>query len=227
MDKEDAGFQTLERLHERRKQVVRLHRKGIGVMRVVALSGLSYPTVRGVIGRYGRNGAESIKPTPRGRQGSDGRHLTAEQERRVRQIICDKQPEQLKMEFALWNRAAVMQLIERECGMKLAVRGVGNYLKCWGITPQKPIKKADEQRPEAVKSWLDNENPAIGQRAKAGGAEIRWGDETAVVNTGVRGRSYAPAGKTPVAFAVGRHAPETVDDRHCHQPGQDTLDDHR
>jgi hypothetical protein len=38
---------------------------------------------------------------------------------------------------------------------------------------------------------------------------------------------YAPAGKTPVAFAVGWHAPETVDDRHCHQPGQDTLDDHR
>ena len=28
MEKEDARFQTLEQLHERRKQVVRLHRKG-------------------------------------------------------------------------------------------------------------------------------------------------------------------------------------------------------
>ena len=35
MDKEDARFQTLERLHERRKQVVRLHRKKMGVMRIV------------------------------------------------------------------------------------------------------------------------------------------------------------------------------------------------
>jgi hypothetical protein len=35
------------------------------------------------------------------------------------------------------------------------------------------------------------------------GAEIHWGDETAVVNTDVRGRCYAPAGKTPVTFAVG------------------------
>ena len=75
MDKEDARFQTLERLHERRKQVVRLHRKRIGVMRIVELSGLSYPTVRGVIDRYEQNGAETIKPTPRGRQGGDGRHL--------------------------------------------------------------------------------------------------------------------------------------------------------
>jgi len=119
MDKEDARFQTLEQLHERRKQVVRLHRKGIGVMQIVELSGLSYPTVRGVIDRYGQDGAETIKPTPRGRQDGDGRSLTVEQEFRVRQIICDKRPEQLKMEFALWNRAAVMQLIERECGIKL------------------------------------------------------------------------------------------------------------
>ena len=35
------------------------------------------------------------------------------------------------------------------------------------------------------------------------GAEIHWGDETALTNTDVRGRSYAPAGKTPVALAVG------------------------
>jgi hypothetical protein len=31
------------------------------------------------------------------------------------------------MDFALWSRAAVMQLIECECGIRLSVRGVGNY----------------------------------------------------------------------------------------------------
>jgi len=96
-----------------------------------------------------------------------------------------------------------MQLVECECGIRLSVRGIGNYLKRWGFTPQKPIKKAYGQRPEAVKNWLYNKYPAIEQRAKAEGAEIHWGDETAVVNTDVRGRSYAPVGKTPVAFAVG------------------------
>lgn len=41
MDKEDARYQSLEQLHERRKQVVRLHRKGCGVMEIASLSGLS------------------------------------------------------------------------------------------------------------------------------------------------------------------------------------------
>lgn len=203
MDKEDARYQSLEQLHERRKQVVRLHRKGCGVMQIVALSGLSYPTVRGVIDRYEKGGAASIKPSARGNRPGEGRSLSVEQEQAIQRIICDKRPEQLKMDFALWNRAAVMELIDRECDIRLSVRGVGNYLKRWGFTPQKPIKKAYEQRPEAVQAWLDDQYPEIEARAKAEGAEIHWGDETALVNTDVRGRSYAPAGKTPVAFAVG------------------------
>ena len=96
-----------------------------------------------------------------------------------------------------------MQFIEQEYGVKLSIRAVGDYLKRWGFTPQKPIKRAYEQRPEAVQQWLQHEYPALEQRARAEGAEIHWGDETALVNTDVRGRSYAPRGKTPVALAVG------------------------
>ena len=49
MEKDDARYSTLEQLHERRKQVVRLHRKGYGVMQIVELCGLSYPTVRAAL----------------------------------------------------------------------------------------------------------------------------------------------------------------------------------
>jgi transposase len=114
MDKEDARYQSLERLHERRKQVVRLHQKGCKVMRIVEFTGLSYPTVRGAIDRYEAGGMASIKPASRGHQAGEGRSLSAVQEQAIQRIICEKRPEQLKMEFALWNRAAVMQLIERE-----------------------------------------------------------------------------------------------------------------
>lgn len=69
------------------------------------------------------------------------------------------------MDFFLWSRAAVMQLIEQECGLKLGVRTVGKYLARWGFTPQKPIKKAYEQRPQAVKAWLDEHYPAIEAKA--------------------------------------------------------------
>lgn len=203
MDREDARHQSLDRLHERRKQVIRLHRQEYGVMHIVELTGLSYPTVRSTIDRYQTGGLAAIKPSQRGKAPGAGRVLSEAQEWDIQRIICDKRPEQLKMDFALWNRAAVMQLIERECGITLSVRGVGTYLARWGFTPQKPIKRAYEQRPEAVQTWLDETYPVIEARAKAEGAEIHWGDETALVNTDVRGRCYAPAGKTPVAFAVG------------------------
>ena len=203
MEKEDARYQTLEQLHERRKQVVRLHKKGIKVMQIVAMTGLSHPSVRGTIDRFEQGGWSAIRPALRGRNRGDGRVLSSAQEYAIQRLIIDKRPEQLKLEFSLWTRAAVGQLIEQEFGIQLQVRSVGKYLERWGFTPQKPIKRAYEQRPEAVQQWLQQEYPAIEQRARKEGAEIHWGDETALVNTDVRGRSFAPVGKTPVAMAVG------------------------
>ena len=89
------------------------------------------------------------------------------------------------------------RLIARAFKIVLSVRGVGKYLKRWGFTPQKPIKKAYEQCPKAMKKWMDEDYPAIAGRAKA------EGDETALVNTNVHGRSYAPKGKTPATYAPG------------------------
>jgi transposase len=203
MEREDARYQTLAQLHERRKQVIRLYKRGIKVMELVQMSGLSYPAVRKVLDLFEQGGWAAIKPAARGRNKGDARLLTPEQEAHIQKTICDKRPEQLKMDFFLWSRAAVMQLIEQECGLKLGVRTVGKYLRRWGFTPQKPIKRAYEQRPEAVKAWLDEHYPGIEEQAKAEGGEIHWGDETALVNTDVRGRSYAPAGETPVAYTVG------------------------
>ena len=203
MEKENARKQTLEQLHERRKQVVRLHKKAMGVMQIVSLTGLSHPGVRACIDLFEVGGWPAIRPALRGRTPGLGRALSAAQEEDIQRIIIDKRPEQLKMDFFLWSRAAVGQLIEQEYGIKLHVRSIGKYLKRWGFTPQKPIKRAYEQNPEAVQAWLAGEYPGIEQRARMEGAEIHWGDETALVNTDVRGRSFAPAGKTPVAKTIG------------------------
>jgi transposase len=203
MEKENARKQTLEQLHERRKQVVRLHKKDIKIMKIVGMTGLSYPAVRTTIDLFEAGGWSAIEPAARGRSRGVGRVLTAPQEHTIQRLIIEQRPEQLKMDFCLWSRAAVGQLIEQEFGIQLQVRSVGKYLTRWGFTPQKPIKRAYEQSPVAVQAWLEGQYPGIEQRARSEGAEIHWGDETALVNTDVRGRSYAPAGKTPVAMAVG------------------------
>uniref|UniRef100_G2ZWV4 Transposase n=1 Tax=blood disease bacterium R229 TaxID=741978 RepID=G2ZWV4_9RALS len=63
------------------------------------------------------------------------------QELLVRQLIADKTPDQLKMPYALWTRAAVGQLIEQCFGIRLAVRTVGLYLSRWGFMSQKSVRK--------------------------------------------------------------------------------------
>jgi transposase len=188
---------------ERCRQAIRAWERGRNRRQVAEDVGLSYSAVRALVQRYETDGLKGLELGKRGRPASQSRKLTASQEERIRKLIEDKRPEQLKLEFALWTRAAVMLLIERECGVKMIVRTVGKLLQRWGFTPQKPIRRAYEQNPAAIRTWLDETYPAIAQRAAAEGAEIHWGDETALVNTDVRGRGFAPRGRTPVARVVG------------------------
>ena len=154
MEKESARSQTLEQLHERRKQVVRLYKRGIKIMQIVEMTGLSYPPVRAAIDLYKAGGWSAIRPAQRGRARGEGRVLSQVQEDTIQRLIIDQRPEQLKMDFHLWSRAAVGQLIEQEFGIKLQVRSIGKYLTRWGFTAQKPIKRAYEQSPAAVQGWL-------------------------------------------------------------------------
>jgi len=203
MEREDARKLSDSELYQLRKQVARFHGAGHNRRWISKHLGISYSMVCRVVQLFRANGTEVLRPLTRGRRSGEKRSLSADQEVHIQRLIQDKRPEQLKMEFALWSRAAVLQLIELECGIKLSIRGVGTYLKRWGFTPQKPIKRAYEQRPEVVKAWLDQEYPAIAARAKEEKGEIQWGDETAIMNNDVRGRSYSPRGETPVTYAVG------------------------
>lgn len=189
-------------LFEIRKQIVRLHKKGVGPMAIKEQTGISWGAIRKAIDLFEAGGMGALKPMRRGCKKGTARTLTPEQEKQTQKSICDKRPEQLKMDFALWTREAVLIYIREHFGIDMPVRTVGEYLKRWGFTPQKPIKVAYEQKPEAVKKWLDEEYPAISARAKAENAEIHWADETAVMNTDVRGRSYSPRGVTSAVWGA-------------------------
>jgi transposase len=195
----DSGAQA-----ERRRRVVSLRKRGRTYAEIAEECELSVTGVFNICQRYESEGAAGLINKTPGRREGEQRTLTAAQEAAIRKLICDKTPDQLKMPFALWNRAAVGQLVQAQFGVKLPVRTVGHYLKRWGFTPQKPMKKAYEQRPEAVRHWLDEEYPAIAARAKKEGAEIHWGDETGLRSDDVRGRGYAPKGQTPVVRVTNK-----------------------
>ena len=55
-----------------------------------------------------------------------------------------------------------------------------------------------------MQRWLDATYPGLKRRAKREGAMILWGDEMGLRSDHARGRSFAPAGQTPVVRKAGR-----------------------
>lgn len=197
MEKIDARKLSTDAQQQLRYQVIRLRKQGRTHKEISAITGVSRCACITWWTRYKNGGKKALKIKKRGRPTGSCRRLEKEQEKEIQKIICDKCPDQMKLPFALWTRIAVQQLIKQLWELEIPIRTIGDYLKRWNFTPQKPLKRAYEQNPKAVKKWLKQEYPSIKQKAKKEDAEIHWGDETGLCNDSYHGRSYAPRGKTP------------------------------
>src|SRR3954464_12652361 len=191
---------------ERRRQVIGLRQAGLTYEAIAAQVGLSPTGVLNICHRYAEHGAAGLRSGPRGPEPGHGRFLSAKQEAEARDLIRCHTPDALDLPFSLWSRAAVRELIWQRFGVRLAVRTMGTYLARWGFTAQKPLRRAYEQDPAAVRRWQRRDYPAIPGRAKAEGGPIFWGDETGLRSDDVRGRSYAPRGRTPEVRVNHRRA---------------------
>src|SRR5215210_3014128 len=142
---------------ERRRQVIGLRRAGLTYRAIAAQGGLSRTGAIDTCRRFAAEGAKGLVSKPRGRKPDEQRLLDAAQEAEVQGLIRRHTPDELGLPFALWSRAAVGAPVARRRGVALAVRTVGKYLARWGFTAQKPIRRAHEQDPAAVRRWLRRE----------------------------------------------------------------------
>jgi transposase len=197
MEKIDARTLSQDAQYQIRRQIVKLRQRGMPYAEIAEVVGVAPAHACRVYKRYEREGMQGLSKGQRGRRPGEQRTLDTEQEAAVQKTIQDRTPDQMKMPFALWSRQAVQELIKRQYGIAMPIRTVGEYLMRWGFTPQKPIRKAYEQRPEQVQKWLQTEYPEIAKRAKVEGADINWCDETGLRNDENRSRGYSPKGKTP------------------------------
>jgi transposase len=195
MDSPDARHLTIETQNYLRQQAIRLRQQGKRVKDISEYLGVHRNTVSEWWWEYEQDGEGGLYQRARGRQVGDGRILAVEEEEAIQAAMQDHWPEEYGIDSALWTRRAVQGLIEQVCGIKLPVRTVGDYLRRWGYTPKKPIQRAYEQDPEAVKAWLEEVYPQIVERAEHEGAVIVWGDEAGVSSNEYGGRGYAPIGE--------------------------------
>jgi transposase len=194
----DMRSLAAEAQEERRRQVIGLRQAGQTYAAIAAQVGLTQTGAFDICKRFAEHGPAGLRSKPRGPEPGHGCLLTAEQEAEVQTLIRQRMPDASGLDFALWSRGAVQELVRQRFGIAVAVRTMGSYLARWGYTPQKPLRRAYEQDPAAVRCWLRRDYPAIAARAKAEKGVIFWGDESGLRADDVRGRSYAPRGETPV-----------------------------
>ena len=152
---------------------------------------------------YGAYGEESFTQDNRGAKKYQHSALNKRQQNWLKKQLINKTPEQFQFPFALWTRKLVADLIEKRYGIRISETTAGEYLKGFGMTPQKPILKSYKQQSEAVRAWLDKEYPKVAQRAKAQNSLMFWGDETAVRSRDQVGKGYSLRGIKPVQTQGG------------------------
>jgi Transposase and inactivated derivatives len=130
--------------------------------------------------------------------------LTVRQKLQVRGWINGKDPRQYGFDFGLWTRQIVAALIEQKFGVRIGVTAVGRLLAELDITPQKPLRRAYERDPAAIKRWTTEVFPGLRARAKRVGAKIFFLDEAGVRSDQVLGRTWGLRGKTPEVATSGR-----------------------
>ena len=190
---------------EIRKSIIRLDKQGKSTKEIAEILNVSERHVQNTKKNYKDGGMAAIKPGKRGRKSGDKRVLTQEQEKEIQQIIVDKTPEQLKFKECLWTRKAIHELIMRKYKIDLPLSTLGIYLRRWGFSVQRPVKRAYQQNKEAVNEWVEETFPGISEKAKKEDAEIYFGDETGIQNTSNYVKGYAPRGKTPVVQTESKH----------------------
>jgi len=145
------------------------------------------------------------------------RRLTPKQEQQVFRWINGRDPRQYGLDFGLWTRSVVANLIAQKFDVRLGLTAVGELLAKLGLTPQKPLQRAYQRDPEAIEKWRRETFPNIARQAKTTGGDVYFWDESGFRADTVHGKTWGLKGQTPVIERPGQRqsisAASAVNDR--------------
>ncbi len=201
MKRRDGRKLARKALEDIRIQAVQQVEAGESPEDVVRTLGFSRAVIYDWIAKYRDGGIGALRA-----KRATGRppKLKGRQLKWLYNTITQKNPLQLKFEFALWTRGMIREVIRKQFGVRLSEVSVGRLLKKLGLTPQRPLRRAYQQDPKKVERWLKREFPRIRALAKKEGATLFFQDEAGVRSDFHAGTTWAPRGQTPVVPATGQ-----------------------
>lgn len=162
--------------------------------------GINRTTIYDWLAKYRADGWSALKskPTPGAKPKIDGKKM-----KWIFETVTQKNPQQMKFEFALWTREMIQKLIQDKFKIKLSLKAVGRVLSQLGLTCQKPLYSAIQKDESLVKAWLKKIYPKIKSRASKEKADIYFGDAARIRSDHHAGKTWGIKGKTPVVKTTG------------------------
>jgi transposase len=149
--KQDARKLDLYGKEDLRRRVIQaITIKNVSVTQAASIFGVSRTSVFNWCKFYRNGGEDALTPKRPGRPRGGGQ-LSPKKAAKIRAIIIDRTPDQLKFLFGLWMREAVRELIKKLLGVDYSLNMLGVLLADWGFTPQKPVVRSLERNDEAIR----------------------------------------------------------------------------
>ena len=153
MKTQDGRKLNPKTLEEIRTRAVQRVQAGESPEIVIKTLGFSRACIYNWLARYRAGGWHALKT---GNRTGRPKKLTGSQMRWIYKTVVDKNPLQMKFQYALWTRAMIAVVIRKRLGIRLSESSVGRLLRQLGLTFQKPLYRAYQQNPEAVAEWKAN-----------------------------------------------------------------------
>ncbi len=187
----------------KKKAVMAVLNKELNQTKACKVFGFSQASMCKYMDEYRKHGEASFEYVKRGVKPRTHCKLTLEQEEFLRETVLTQTPDEVGMDYTLWNSVVITEFVKKEFGVNYAARSMRDLMRRMGFSSQKPMKRAYERDPAKVKFWLETEYPRIKTKAMQEGARIYWADEMGIQSQDNRGKMYGLKGKKPIIKKPG------------------------
>lgn len=139
-----------EGLKQIRSQVVRLKKMGKSGKEIEEIVGVRQNRISEIWTAYQREGEASFERKKYGRKPGTHMLLEAREQAEIREAVVEKTPEDFGIPGKLWTLGRTREYIRKHYGKDVSERRLSEYMKRWGLSCQRPAKRARKQDPKRI-----------------------------------------------------------------------------